>query len=59
MLIVIAVPLISSNSRHMDMVKVNTMADYHSLPLTSWKIKQPSADEVRDEALATGTWSLM
>ena len=35
----------------MDMVLLKDMNDYHNLPLTKWKIKQPAIDEVRQEAL--------
>ena len=38
----------------MDMVLLNDMNDYHNLPLTKWKIKQPAIDEVRPEALDLG-----
>ena len=38
----------------MDMVQLKDMNDYHDLPLTKWKIKQPAKDEVRPEALDIG-----
>ena len=37
------------------MVKLSSMDDYASLPETKWKIKQPADDDVRPDALETGT----
>ena len=46
----------SQGSSHMDMLRLHSMQDMESLPLTSWNIKQPSDDDLtREEALATGT----
>lgn len=39
----------------MDMVKLYSMEDYESMPLTKWKIKQPSMTDIRENALSTGT----
>ena len=43
----------------MDMVLLKDMNDYHNLPLTKWKIKQPAIDEVRQEALDLGCLDLI
>ncbi|XP_052363440.1 5-formyltetrahydrofolate cyclo-ligase-like [Oncorhynchus keta] len=47
--------LTQGTSNHMDMVKLTSMEDMMSLPLTSWNIRQPAADDnTREEALETG-----
>eukprot|EP00063_Salmo_salar_P008179 XP_013983014.1 PREDICTED: 5-formyltetrahydrofolate cyclo-ligase-like [Salmo salar] len=47
--------LTQGTSNHMDMVKLTSMEDMMSLPLTSWNIRQPAAnDNTREEALETG-----
>lgn len=38
----------------MEMVKLKSMEDYKTLPLTKWNIKQPRTTERRDNALETG-----
>lgn len=38
----------------MEMVRLKDLKDYESLPLTKWKIKQPSAKEGRENALTNG-----
>ena len=38
----------------MEMVRLYSMDDYDKLPETSWKIKQPADDEVREDALESG-----
>jgi 5-formyltetrahydrofolate cyclo-ligase len=43
----------------MRMVELSSMADYESLPLTSWNIKQPSDDDVRADALESGGLDLI
>uniref|UniRef100_A0A8C7L6Z3 5-formyltetrahydrofolate cyclo-ligase n=1 Tax=Oncorhynchus kisutch TaxID=8019 RepID=A0A8C7L6Z3_ONCKI len=46
--------LTQGTSNHMDMVKLTSMEDMMSLPLTSWNIRQPAAaDNTREEALET------
>ncbi|RZC42185.1 5-FTHF cyc-lig domain containing protein [Asbolus verrucosus] len=38
----------------MEMVKLNSMEDWETLPVTSWGIKQPRLKDQRDNALDTG-----
>ncbi|XP_038072427.1 5-formyltetrahydrofolate cyclo-ligase-like isoform X2 [Patiria miniata] len=38
----------------MDMLRLYSMEDYDTLPLTKWNIKQPGEGDQREEALATG-----
>ena len=42
----------------MDMVKLDSMEDFLSLPETAWKIKQPAEDEKREDAMKTGMAAL-
>uniref|UniRef100_A0A8C7W5W2 5-formyltetrahydrofolate cyclo-ligase n=1 Tax=Oncorhynchus mykiss TaxID=8022 RepID=A0A8C7W5W2_ONCMY len=52
--------LTQGTSNHMDMVKLTSMEDMMSLPLTSWNIRQPAADDnTREEALETGGLDLI
>ncbi|KAK2561972.1 5-formyltetrahydrofolate cyclo-ligase, partial [Acropora cervicornis] len=44
---------------NMDMVKLDSMEDFFSLPLTSWNIRQPSEDDEREEALLSGGLDLI
>ncbi|XP_075165611.1 methenyltetrahydrofolate synthetase [Haematobia irritans] len=39
---------------NMEMVRLKNLKDYDSLPMTKWKIKQPRADEGRENALTNG-----
>lgn len=43
----------------MKMVPLASWADYEQLPETRWKIKQPADDDVRPDALDTGTSKLV
>ncbi|CAD1468287.1 unnamed protein product, partial [Heterotrigona itama] len=40
--------------KEMEMIKVLSMQDYETLPLTKWNIKQPNVNELRENALETG-----
>lgn len=42
------------HGKTMEMVKLKSMEDYETLPLTKWNIKQPSTIEHRENALETG-----
>lgn len=49
------IPRYESSSSHMDMLKLNSLQDMETLPLTSWNIQQPAEDDTsREEALASG-----
>ena len=43
----------------MEMVLLKDLHDYHTLPMTKWNIKQPSDDDIREEALENGGLDLM
>ncbi|XP_078113710.1 5-formyltetrahydrofolate cyclo-ligase [Sander vitreus] len=50
----------SSSSNHMDMLKLNSLQDMETLPLTSWNIQQPAEDDnSREEALSAGGLDLI
>ncbi|XP_028257785.1 5-formyltetrahydrofolate cyclo-ligase [Parambassis ranga] len=50
----------STSSNHMDMLKLSSLQDMDTLPLTSWNIRQPAEDDnSREEALATGGLDLI
>ncbi|XP_029354571.1 5-formyltetrahydrofolate cyclo-ligase isoform X2 [Echeneis naucrates] len=50
------IPRYNSNSSHMDMLKLSSLQDMESLPLTSWNIRQPAEDDnSREEALAAAS----
>ncbi|XP_068193483.1 5-formyltetrahydrofolate cyclo-ligase [Antennarius striatus] len=54
------IPRYESNSNHMDMLKLNSLQDMQTLPLTAWSIRQPSEeDSSREEALAAGGLDLI
>ncbi|XP_037080242.1 5-formyltetrahydrofolate cyclo-ligase-like [Pollicipes pollicipes] len=53
------IPRYESGSSRMDMVRLHSLADFDSLPLTKWKIKQPPLAEAREEALASGGLQLV
>lgn len=49
------IPRYEMHSNHMEMLKLNSLQDIETLPLTSWNIQQPAEnDNSREEALATG-----
>jgi 5-formyltetrahydrofolate cyclo-ligase len=35
-------------------LRIMDWEDYQGLPVTSWNIKQPADEDIREEALATG-----
>lgn len=54
------IPKYQTNSNHMDMLKLHSLQDMKTLPLTSWNIQQPADDDnTREEALATGGLDLI
>lgn len=46
------------HGKTMEMVKLKSMDDYKTLPLTKWNIKQPSINESRENALETGNFTM-
>lgn len=44
------------HGKTMDMVKLKSLEDYETLPLTKWNIKQPSLIECHENALETGKY---
>lgn len=48
------IPRYQRGSNHMDMVKLSSVEEIKSLPVTTWNIRQPGEGECRDEALSTG-----
>ncbi|XP_041917041.1 5-formyltetrahydrofolate cyclo-ligase [Alosa pseudoharengus] len=54
------IPKYLTNSSHMDMLRVTSLEDINTLPLTSWNIRQPGDDDnQREEALNTGGLDLI
>lgn len=53
------IPRYRLQSNHMDMVKLASADEISSLPKTSWNIHQPSENDTREEALATGGLDLI
>ncbi|KAM9765964.1 5-formyltetrahydrofolate cyclo-ligase [Menidia menidia] len=54
------IPRYESSSSHMDMLRLSSLQDMETLPVTSWNIKQPSEDDSsREEALTSGGLDLM
>lgn len=43
------------NKSEMCMVKIRSLDELNSLPKTKWNISQPADDDVREDALTTGT----
>ena len=48
------IPRYYMGGNKMEMVRLLDMDDYKSLPTTKWNIKQPSDDEIREDALDHG-----
>lgn len=49
------IPRYETNSNRMDMLRLHSLQDLDALPLTSWNIRQPAADDSsREEALSGG-----
>jgi 5-formyltetrahydrofolate cyclo-ligase len=53
------IPKYDPKSRNMDMVRLNSMAEYDGLPTTPWGIKQHADGQVLEDALATGGLDLV
>ncbi|XP_041799555.1 5,10-methenyltetrahydrofolate synthetase (5-formyltetrahydrofolate cyclo-ligase) [Chelmon rostratus] len=54
------IPRYESNGNHMDMLKLNSLQEVETMPLTSWNIRQPADDDnSREEALASGGLDLI
>lgn len=54
------IPRYETGSNHMDMLKLSSLQDIETLPLTSWNIRQPAEDDhSREEALASGGLDLI
>ncbi|KAM4596094.1 5-formyltetrahydrofolate cyclo-ligase [Fundulus diaphanus] len=54
------IPRYQSSNSHMDMLKLSSLQDLETLPLTSWNIRQPAEDcKSREEALSSGGLDLM
>ncbi|XP_038158981.1 5,10-methenyltetrahydrofolate synthetase (5-formyltetrahydrofolate cyclo-ligase) [Cyprinodon tularosa] len=54
------IPRYQQNNSHMDMLKLSSLQDLETLPLTSWNIRQPADDcTSREEALSSGGLDLM
>lgn len=53
------IPRYQLQSSHMDMVRLASPEEISTLPKTSWNIRQPGEDEVREEALLTGGLDLI
>ncbi|XP_046942471.1 5-formyltetrahydrofolate cyclo-ligase isoform X2 [Lynx rufus] len=49
------VPRYRFQNNHMDMLRLTSPDEISLLPRTSWNILQPGEDEVREEALSTGS----
>lgn len=54
------IPRYHRDSSHMDMLRLHSVEDVTSLPVTSWNIRQPAHDDTRrEEALASGGLDLI
>ncbi|XP_059570583.1 5-formyltetrahydrofolate cyclo-ligase isoform X1 [Alligator mississippiensis] len=53
------IPQYKPQSNHMDMLKLVSVEEISSLPVTSWNILQPSDDDIREEALSRGGLDLI
>lgn len=48
------IPRYQRGTNHMDMVRLTSLDEIKNLPVTSWNIRQPGDEEIREEALSTG-----
>ncbi|XP_026860319.2 5-formyltetrahydrofolate cyclo-ligase isoform X1 [Electrophorus electricus] len=54
------IPRYLAGGNHMDMLRLKSLEDLASLPITSWNIRQPAdSDTEREEALSTGGLDLI
>ena len=51
--------MVSPNSRYMTMVRLHSLEELDSLPLTKWNIRQHGDDEHLEDAMQTGESHLM
>ncbi len=51
------VPRFDASTSRMDMVRLQSFADYEALPTYKWNIRQPAIGQLRENAIETGASS--